>query len=90
VLDWARSDPASLRAAAKWIDERRKVEDSPDAQRLMAVLNRYPVRSARLMRAQPGALGEAAEILIKRPDALKKVLLRPSYTDPATIGGYLD
>lgn len=90
VLDWARSDPASLRAAARWIGERGTANGSPDARRLMAVLDRYPARSARFLRAEPGAIVEAVEILMKRPDALRKVLLSPSYTDPATIGGYLD
>ncbi len=43
-----------------------------------------------LLRNRPQAIAEAAEILIARPDAVEAVLLHPGYTDPATVGGYLD
>lgn len=90
VLDWARADPDSLRAAARWIADRKTADGSEPAGRLMAVLDRSPNRAALLLRARPEALPEAVEIVIRRPDALRKVLLRQGYTDPKSIGGYLD
>ena len=42
------------------------------------------------MRIAPRALLDAVEILIARPDAVRAVLSRYSYTDPSTIGGPLD
>ncbi len=45
VLDRAKADPSSLRAAARWIAEKGTAEGSADAARLMAVLNRYPARA---------------------------------------------
>ena len=46
--------------------------------------------SERLLSARPEALVEAVEILIARPDAVRTVLTRFPYTDPESIGGYLD
>ena len=46
--------------------------------------------SERLLAARPEALVEAVEILIARPDAVRTVLTRFAYTDPHSIGGYLD
>jgi 4-amino-4-deoxy-L-arabinose transferase-like glycosyltransferase len=43
-----------------------------------------------LLRARPKALVEAVEILIDQPDAVRGVLTRYPYTDPAGLGGYLD
>ena len=87
----------SRRGAA---DRRAAIEpasDDPDARRLLAILRRYDQPrqpggrlSRRLLNARPEALVEAVEILIRRPDAVRAVLTRPGYTDPATIGGYLD
>ncbi|MDB5353486.1 MAG: hypothetical protein JWN86_4733 [Planctomycetota bacterium] len=90
VLDWARDDPESLRAAARWIATKKTAEGSEPARRLMAVLNRYRNRTAMLLRARPEALPEAVEILIRRPEALRRILLHQAYLDPKTIGGYLD
>jgi hypothetical protein len=43
-----------------------------------------------LLQIRPQALIDAVEIVITRPDAVRRVLLRHSYTDPAWVGGYLD
>jgi hypothetical protein len=44
----------------------------------------------RLLKGRPEALLEAIEMLIAHPDAIRTVLTRYPYTDPETIGGYLD
>jgi hypothetical protein len=99
VLEWARTDPEGFRAAARALAARgeRGLDPSgdPGAQRLLRVLSRYPSqdvgRFARiLLRARPEALVEAAEILTTRPDDVRKVVTRYSYTDPADLGGPLD
>ena len=46
--------------------------------------------SERILKGRPQALVEAVEILIRRPEAVRAVLTRFGYTDPDTIGGYLD
>jgi 4-amino-4-deoxy-L-arabinose transferase-like glycosyltransferase len=98
VFAWARDDPSRLRAAARALAASRgEPVDEPAARKLMTVLRRlkprYPGLSARaLLRARPEALPEAVEILIRRGDAVRAVLLRYGYTDPQTpaLGGYLD
>jgi len=101
VLDWARTDPAGLREAARTLATRGAVEPGTNAGRLKAFLDRplYPDPKAEsywrgwveaLLRARPRALVEAAEILIARPDAVRTILLHPAYMEPATVGGYLD
>ena len=64
--------------------------ETDDTRLLNRVLSRYPERYAALMRARPGALNEAVEILIAHPNEIRRVLLRSSYTDPLAIGGDLD
>jgi 4-amino-4-deoxy-L-arabinose transferase-like glycosyltransferase len=43
-----------------------------------------------LLWARPQALVEATEILISRPDAVRRVLTRYGYTDMNAVGGHLD
>jgi hypothetical protein len=43
-----------------------------------------------LLRARPEALVEAIQIINLHPDEIVHVLSRYGYTDPRTIGGYLD
>ncbi len=100
LLTWAKETPDTLRDAARTIAARRPIGDDEDAARLLGILSRYNQPdtpdhsggdlSGRLLRARPAALIEAVEIAIARPDALRAVLSRPGYTDPETIGGYLD
>ena len=88
---WARDAPSGLAAAADAIVG-GSVE-GPDAQALMDLMTRGGTQSslvATLLRNRPRALVEAVAILIARPDAVRAALLRPGYTDPATIGGDLD
>ena len=90
VLDWGKDDPESLRAAAKWIAEKGTAEGSEPAGRLMALMQRYPDRAAKLLRSRPKAIREAAEIAIRMPDRLRAVVLRQGYTDMRTLGGCVD
>ncbi len=97
LFDWARTDPEGLRAVARAIADHQPIATDKNALRLMAILSRYdqPGRpgglfSERLLRARSEALTEAVEIVITRPDAVREVLTRESYTDPESIGGYLD
>ncbi len=98
---WARSDPSGLREAARAIAGRRPIEPGSGAARLRDFLDRRLSTDSKveaawrgwvgaLLRVRPGAIAEAAEILIRRPDAVRSVLLHPAYTDPGTIGGFLD
>ena len=89
VLDWGRDDPESLRAAAEWIVEKGTGRGFAPAEKLMALLQRYPTRAATLLRIRPRALREAVEIVISQPEKIRKVVLRQGYTDMRTVGGYL-
>ncbi len=99
VFAWARENPAELRSAAKAIAARRPLDDNPAALRLKRVLDHLErpanvpeqlLSPEQLLRFRPQALVEAVEILIARPEAVRTVLLRSPYTDPESIGGYLD
>jgi hypothetical protein len=81
-------EPATSRAAIRDV-----LAGRPEARRLYEVISRYDDRqpfSFDLLRRRPQALVDAVEILIRRPDALRTVMTRYPYTDPATVGGYLD
>ncbi len=102
IFDRARDDPAALirdaRAVAAdptgtgpdeaadqlraFLDRRYRTPDEADT--------RFDWRTTLLLRNRPEALVEAARILVARPDAVRRVLLRAGFTDPGTVGGYLD
>jgi hypothetical protein len=99
VLAWARDRPESFKAAAAKIAGRGPIQGDADAERLQRLL--VPVVEGRaqtvrrdlldqLLRARPEGLVEAATILADHPDAVLAALTRYGYTDPASIGGYLD
>jgi hypothetical protein len=99
VFEWARTDPEGLKAAARRIASMEGVAEDPAAVRLGRLL--VPVVDGRadamrrnlldqLLGVRPEALDEAVAILIDRPDAVAAVLTRYGYTDPTTIGGFLD
>ncbi|WZO95900.1 glycosyltransferase family 39 protein [Isosphaeraceae bacterium EP7] len=95
VIDWARTDPAGLRLAAREVSTRKPAEQlGPDAARLARVFGRYDQPgtsySGNLLNSRPEVLVEAVEILIARPDAVRAVLRRPTYSDPSDFGGNLD
>ena len=99
IFDWARTDPDGLRAAARAIAARATIQPGSGAARLRAYLDRrvgdrdedrLDWRTMYVLRNRPEGLVEAVEILIKRPDAVRSVLLRGGYTDEASIGGFLD
>jgi hypothetical protein len=97
MFAWAKSDPYGLRAAARTLAERGEPGGDPAARRLKGVLDRYRFSqpgalALALLRARPEALVEAVDILIRHPDAVRTVLTRYAYTDPADarVGGYLD
>jgi 4-amino-4-deoxy-L-arabinose transferase-like glycosyltransferase len=92
---WARADPDSLRAAARAIAEGGPIPAGSDAARLGTILTHGNAHTwtfglNALLRTDPTALLDAVEILIARPDAVRKVLTRYPYTDPTDIGGPLD
>jgi hypothetical protein len=97
LFAWARSDPASLRAAALAIVASLPDDPGPEVRLLLTIFRRYDqpmepggLLSERLLKARPEALVEAVEILIARPDAVRSILLHPGYIDPDTVGGFLD
>jgi len=97
IFQWARSEPKPLLATAQAVAGGDANPDDPAVKRLLTILRRYDHPndpwgrfSERLLNARPQALAEAVEILIRRPEAVRAVLTRFGYTDPDTIGGYLD
>jgi 4-amino-4-deoxy-L-arabinose transferase-like glycosyltransferase len=97
AFDWAQSDPDGLLAAARYIAAKRPLEKDTNARRLMQLLTNEPNPKGlrhyyidELLHARPEALVEAIQILNARPDEIARVMLRYGYTDPNTIGGYLD
>jgi hypothetical protein len=99
---WANRDPDGLRAAARGIVEGKPTSGDPGTRRLLALLTRADAPglhrdlSGTLLRARPEALVEAVEILIRRGDDLRRVLLRVPYTElgppfsESPEGNYLD
>jgi hypothetical protein len=99
ILDWSRSDPDGLLATARYIAAKRPLAENKDAQRLIELLptetnasgekvpNQYILK---LLEVRPEALVEAVEILQNHRDDVVRVMTRYGYTDPRTIGGYLD
>jgi 4-amino-4-deoxy-L-arabinose transferase-like glycosyltransferase len=92
IVNWARRDPEGVLAGRSALGG-PPFTDHPAAARLFAILTRYDRErsfSANLLRTRPEALTEAVEILIRRPDAVRRVLTRAGFTDPSALGGYLD
>ncbi len=99
ILDWSRTDPAGLLAAAHYIAAKRPTDKEENAQRLMELLTTETnPRGSRirhylteqLLDRRPQALVEAIQILNAHRDEVVKVMTRSGYTDPESIGGYLD
>jgi len=85
VFAWASSDPESLRAAARSVSAGRL--DTPEARRLRAILERFDDQAREgpyseiLLFRDPEALVEAVEILIERPEDVRRVLSSAGYVD---------
>jgi 4-amino-4-deoxy-L-arabinose transferase-like glycosyltransferase len=99
ILDWSRSDPEGLLAAARQIASRQPIDKFPNAQRLYDLIttetnpNGPQVRhylTNELLRLRPQALVEAIQILNAHRDEVVKVMTRYGYTDPKQIDGFLD
>jgi hypothetical protein len=99
ILDWSRTDPDGLRAAAAHIAAKRPLEQNKDAERLMEICtaetppNGPKIRHYimdQLLHVRPKALVEAVKMLNSHREPIVRVLTRYGYTDSPTIGGYLD
>ena len=97
VIDWSRSDPEGLLAAARYIAAKKPLAKDENARRLMDLMAAEPNPNGprhyfinQLLRARPEALVEAIQIMNAHPDEIVRVLSRFAYTDVQTIGGYLD
>jgi hypothetical protein len=99
VFDWVRTDPQEFLSAARFLATHHGAGNDRAAQRLLKLIiddpNPRTVEARefsfnRLLAARPEALVEAARILIDRPEAVARVMTRYGYTDPASIGGFLD
>jgi hypothetical protein len=99
ILKWARDDPQGLLDAARFLAARKKAEGDPGARRLVGLILDDPTPKVvqtrqlfldRLLKGRPEALVEAVEILIRHTDEVAKVMTWYGYTDPQTIGGFLD
>jgi hypothetical protein len=99
VLDWSRSDSEGLLAAARLIAARQPMDQDERAGRLFALMttetnpNGPKVRhdlTEQLLAARPQALVEAVEILNAHREEVEAIMTRYGYTDPKSVGGYLD
>jgi hypothetical protein len=99
ILDWARADPQGLLEAARFLAANKGPVQDKKAIRLVGLVTSDPSPKGvetrqyfldRLLVARPEALMEAVEILLGHRNAVTLVLTRYGYTDPDTIGGYLD
>jgi hypothetical protein len=99
ILEWARNDPQGLLEAARFLAAHKGVENDSGAQRLANLVTADPNPKAvetrqfylnRLLKARPDGLTEGVQILIDHTDEVVKVMTRYGYTDPQTIGGFLD
>ena len=96
ILNWSRTDPAGLLAAARLVAAKRPNEQDENAKRLLELITAGPRSGIKryltdhLLNSRPYALVEAVQILNSHSDEVVKVLTRGGYTDPQSIGGYLD
>jgi len=99
ILDWSRSDPEGLLAAARRIAANEAVEQDPGAERLLSLLSVKPgpkgptVRSDlfdQLLEARPRALVEAVQMINGHRDEIVAVMTRYGFTDHRRLGGFLD
>jgi Dolichyl-phosphate-mannose-protein mannosyltransferase len=96
VLNWSRTDPAGLLAAARLVAARRPKEQDENAERLLELITAEPrpgikhYLTEHLLSSRPYALVEAVQILNSHRDEVVKVMAQGGYTDPQSIGGYLD
>ncbi len=94
LFEWAIRDPDALRRAARMVAEHGTNVDDPEAIRLLQVILRYDrmgfPASGFLLEIRPEALVEAVDLIIRRPDDLRAILLSARYLEPEEIGGYLD
>jgi 4-amino-4-deoxy-L-arabinose transferase-like glycosyltransferase len=97
ILEWSRSDPAGLLAAAQRIAARRPDERDENARRLMDIMTAEPNLHGprhylveQVLDRRPEALVEAIQIVNAHRDEVVKVMTRQAYTDLPSIGGYLD
>jgi 4-amino-4-deoxy-L-arabinose transferase-like glycosyltransferase len=101
VLNWSRTDPKRLLAAARHVAAHRPLKESADAQRLVDLMTSEADTSASspkirrqmvslLLKIRPAALVEAVQILNAHRDEVVRVMTRYAYTDVDANGGYLD
>ena len=99
VLEWSRSDPDGLVAAAGHIAAGRPIAENTAAAKLRALItsDRAGRVSAvrrellkQLLASRALGLVEAAQILNAHRDEVLAVLSRKGYTDPSRLGRYLD
>ena len=98
-LDWSRSDPAGLLAAARRIATKQSTADDEGAQKLYRSIAPGANPSSRgtrrelleqLLQARPEALVEAVQILNAHREEIVKVMSRHGYTEANGSGEYLD
>jgi hypothetical protein len=99
ILDWSRSDPEGLLAAARSLSANEPINERPDMERLMRLVGvdpnaeRPPPRRDlwdQLLEARPRALVEAVQMINDHRDEIVAVMTRYGYTDNRWIGGFLD
>ncbi len=99
ILDWSRSDPDGLLAAARLVASKRAITSDELAQRLYTSIApganpNWPATRRQLLDqlllSRPQALVEAVQILNAHRDQVIEVMSNFGYTDPHRLGGSLD
>ncbi len=99
VLNWSRTDPEGLLAAARKIAANKSIDQDQGAQRLLELLTAETNPNGRrirrdlldqLLEARPRALVEAVQIINNHRDLVVTAMTRYGYTDHCSIGGFLD
>ncbi len=106
LLDWARRDPELARHALRRMiaanpDPGANAtqpaqalatlrDEHPEAFRLLGLLARHPEFLLPLFLPRPEALPEAVEVVITRPESVRRVVTSPLFLDRDALGKYLD
>ncbi len=97
ILSWSRSDPEGLLAAARSLAARQPREKDQRAQQLWDLMTSEKKPDGprhwyveQVLARRPQALVEAVAILNAHRAEVEAILTRYGYTDPKSVGGYLD
>lgn len=88
VFEWAQDEPDRFIAAAEALANGE--DNDRDARALRALLSSSEKALSTLLEVRPEALAEAAWVLTRRHDDVRRVLERPGFLAPEHLGTTLD